>query len=179
MPSGPWSRGGGGFCGRIVDEFVEADRDVEFRVDDEAEGHVEADDLGELPGQRLEETGLDGAARMLVTDGEEDEGVVDESLGESEVEEALLMSGEVGVLIQGRDHRLPLADELVLGIRHRRSSLLSIVFVARSTPVHDFHTVFHSLWRSDESAGRYSTRVDKRVENYMIVTCGRRESTRR
>ncbi|NNV08354.1 hypothetical protein ETC03_19275 [Geobacillus sp. MMMUD3] len=58
-------------------------------------------------------------------------------------------------------------------------SRMSIVFVARSTPVHDFHTVFRSLWRSDESAGRYSTRVDKRVENYMIVTCGRRESTRR
>src|SRR5699024_12422292 len=51
--------------------------------------------------------------------------------------------------------------------------LLSIIFSACSTPVHDFHTVFHSLWTHADSVHQFSTLVDKLVENYMGVTCGR------
>ena len=100
-------RGGGdrvdgnrGSRGRLSDEIFEADRYVELGIDDEAEGHLETEDLGELPGQRAEQPGLDGAAGVLVAHRKKDEGIVDERLRQGEGEEPLLMGREVWVLFQ-------------------------------------------------------------------------------
>ena len=87
--------------GGFSDEIFEADRHVEFGIDDEAESHFEPEDLGELPGQGAEQSGLDGAAGVFVAHGEKDESIVDEGFGHSQGEESLLVGREFRVLIQG------------------------------------------------------------------------------
>src|SRR5699024_5806265 len=142
-------RGGGGRIdghlrsrGRFPDEVLEADGHVELGGDDEPEGHIESEELRELPGQTPEQPGLGGvrlvSALLASTPGGWATGALG-TAGETKPFCWVLTPGlgsSVATTVGQRLMRSFLEFDTVTS-----PHLPSKTFSACSTPVHDFHTV--------------------------------------